>query len=205
MRQLTRSNGETKMCKYTVRLSERADSKPLATTKHDYLPYSQRQEMLVNLAQRRTKLGVRILYKYSQLSFDYGSRDKSWRNARRDAVKAVRKLLATTAVADCTDCTGGCTRTRTATVWAPSSPSKKCTEHKNQCNARNCTNLGNFTLRRDVRTIVSGGDLPQRASRRICGWRAAVQMASAAKAFLFLAALTTKSVGKLHGRSRQRL
>ena len=40
----------------------------------------------------------------------------------------------------------------------------------------------------------------RRASRRICGWRAAVQMASAAKAFLFLAALTTKSVGKL-GRS----
>ena len=71
---------------------------------------------------------------------------------------------------------------------------------QNQCNARNCINLGNFTLRRDVRTIVSGGDLPQRASRRICGWRAAVQMASAAKAFLFLAALTTKSVGKL-GRS----
>ena len=33
------------MCKYTVRLSERADSKPLATTKHDYLPYAQRQEM----------------------------------------------------------------------------------------------------------------------------------------------------------------
>jgi hypothetical protein len=30
MRQLMRLNGETKMCKYTVRLSERADSKPLA-------------------------------------------------------------------------------------------------------------------------------------------------------------------------------
>ena len=31
------------MCKYIVRLSERADSKPLATTKHDYLPCAQRQ------------------------------------------------------------------------------------------------------------------------------------------------------------------